>query len=156
MNLPASYQALLQNFTQTSTGFTSSLSYPIKRSFKRVGITYGFDDSSVQTFSAASSDYFEALAYRTISGPNALTGITTSKIVPNFSYNQIDNPQHPHKGQSLYFAAEVRRPGRQRQVRQADCRIQAVHAREQGAQHGRLPGTGLVDYGLWRTSGSAV
>ena len=29
INLPASYQALLQNYTQTSTGFTTSLSYPL-------------------------------------------------------------------------------------------------------------------------------
>ncbi|MGA2904299.1 MAG: outer membrane protein assembly factor BamA [Candidatus Korobacteraceae bacterium] len=107
LNLPASYQALLQNFTQTSTGFTSSLSYPIKRSFKRVGITYGFDNSSVQTFSAASTDYFEALEFRGISGPNALNGIITSKIIPNFSYNKIDNPQREHKGQSVYFASEI-------------------------------------------------
>jgi outer membrane protein insertion porin family len=106
VNLPASYQALLQNFTQTSTGATTSFSYPIKRSFKRVGITYSFDDSSVQTFSAASSAYFQALAFRGISGPNALSGITTSKVVPNFSYNRIDNPQRPHSGQSLYFATE--------------------------------------------------
>ena len=106
LNLPASYEALLQNFTQTSTGFTSSLSYPIKRSFKRVGMTYSFDDSSVQTFSAASTDYFEALEFRGISGPNSLTGILTSKVVPNFSYNKIDNPQRPHSGQSFYFATE--------------------------------------------------
>jgi outer membrane protein insertion porin family len=106
LNLPASYEALLQNFTQTSTGFTSSLSYPIKRSFKRVGLTYSFDDSSVQTFSAASTDYFEALEFRGISGPNSLTGILTSKVVPNFSYNKIDNPQRPHSGQSLYIATE--------------------------------------------------
>ena len=106
LNLPASYQALLQNFTQTSTGFTTSLSYPIKRSFKRVGITYALDNSSVQTFSAASSDYFEALEFRGISGPNALNGIITSKVVPNFSYAKIDNPQRPHTGQSIYFATE--------------------------------------------------
>ncbi|MGA3055358.1 MAG: outer membrane protein assembly factor BamA [Candidatus Korobacteraceae bacterium] len=106
VTLPASYQALLQNFTQTSTGATTSLSYPIKRSFKRIGITYSFDDSSVQTFSAASADYFQALAFRGISGPNALNGIITSKVVPNFSYNRIDNPQRPHTGQSLYFATE--------------------------------------------------
>jgi outer membrane protein insertion porin family len=107
VTLPQSYQALLQNFTQTSTGFTSSLSYPIKRSFKRIGITYGLDDSSLQTFSAASTDYFETLEFRGISGPEALNGIITSKVVPNFSYNRIDNPQRPHKGQSLYFATEV-------------------------------------------------
>jgi len=106
INFPASYQAYLQNYTQTATGFTTSLSYPIKRSFKRVGITYGWDDSSLQTFSTASSDYFEALEFRGIQGPNALNGIITSKVVPNFSYNKIDNPQRPHSGQSLYFATE--------------------------------------------------
>ncbi|MGB8769224.1 MAG: outer membrane protein assembly factor BamA [Candidatus Korobacteraceae bacterium] len=104
--LPASYQALLQNFTQTSTGATTSLTYPIKRSFKRVGITYSLDDSSVTTYSAASTDYFETLAFRGISGPNALNGIITSKVIPNFSYNRIDNPQRPHQGQSLYIATE--------------------------------------------------
>ena len=106
VNLPQSYQAYLQNFTQTSTGFTTSLTYPIKRSFKRVGITYSFDDSSVQTFSAASTDYFESLDFRGISGPNALNGIITSKVVPNFSFTKIDNPQRPHTGSSFYVATE--------------------------------------------------
>jgi outer membrane protein insertion porin family len=106
VNLPASYQALLQNYTQTTTGFTTSLSYPIKRSFKRVGITYAFDNTSLQTYSAASTLYFESLAFRGLSGPNALTGIVTSKVIPNFSYNRIDNPQRPHSGQSFYLATE--------------------------------------------------
>ena len=44
--------------------------------------------------------------FRGIQGPNALNGIITSKIVPNFSYNKIDNPQRPHNGQSIYFATE--------------------------------------------------
>jgi outer membrane protein insertion porin family len=107
VNLPASYQALLQNYTQTSTGFTTSFSYPIKRSFKRVGITYAFDDSTLQTYSAASTLYFQSLAFRGLSGPNALTGIQTSKVIPNFSYNRIDNPQRPHQGQSFYIATEI-------------------------------------------------
>src|SRR5271169_3965072 len=107
VNLPASYQALLQNYTQTSTGFTTSLSYPLKRSFKRVGITYAFDVSTLQTYSASSTLYFESLAFRGLSGPNALTGIQTSKVIPNFSYNRIDNPQRPHNGQSFYMATEI-------------------------------------------------
>jgi outer membrane protein insertion porin family len=105
LNLPNSYLNQLQNFTQTSTGFTTSLSYPIKRSFKRVGISYQLDDSSVQTYSTASQLYFESLAFRGISGPNSLSGILTSKIVPSFSYNHIDNPSRPHSGQSLFISA---------------------------------------------------
>ncbi len=107
LNLPNSYLNELQNFTQTSTGFTTSLSYPIKRSFKRVGITYLLDDSSVTTYSTASQLYFESLAFRGISGPNALEGIITSSVVPNFSYNHIDNPARPHAGQSFYVSTEI-------------------------------------------------
>jgi len=106
INLPASYQALLQNFTQTSTGFTTSVSYPIKRSFKRVGLTYSFDNSSIQTFSTASTDYFQALAFRGISGPNSLNGIITSKVTPSFTISKIDNPQRPHTGYSLAFQSD--------------------------------------------------
>ena len=69
-------------------------------------MTYNFDDSSVTTYSQASADYFETLAFRGISGPNALNGIITSKVVPNFSYNHIDNPARPHSGQSFYVATE--------------------------------------------------
>ena len=59
------------------------------------------------TYSAASTDYFETLAFRGVSGPNALNGIITSKVTPNFSYNRIDNPSRPHSGQSFYSALEV-------------------------------------------------
>jgi outer membrane protein insertion porin family len=106
VNFPTSYLAFLQNYTQTSTGFTTSLSYPVKRSFKRVGIAYAFDNSSLQTFSKASQDYFEALAFRGVSGPNALNGIVTSKISPNFSVNKIDNPQRPQTGYSLLASTD--------------------------------------------------
>ncbi len=104
LQIPSAYQNLLQNFTpRPSTGFTTSFSYPIKRSFKRIGITYSFDDTSVQTFSTASTLYFESINFRGIYGPNSLTGIQTSKVVPNFSYSNIDNPQHPHKERAFSF-----------------------------------------------------
>jgi outer membrane protein insertion porin family len=107
ISIPSAYQNLLQNFTQTSTGFTTSLSYPIKRSFKRVGLTYSFDNTSVQTFSAASTLYFESINFRGIYGPNSLNGIVTSKVVPNFSYNHIDNPAHPHTGKSFWMSTDI-------------------------------------------------
>ncbi|MGB7075196.1 MAG: outer membrane protein assembly factor BamA, partial [Candidatus Sulfotelmatobacter sp.] len=46
-NLPNAVLQNLQNYTQQSAGFTSSLSYPLHRSFKRLGITYSFDRSSL-------------------------------------------------------------------------------------------------------------
>ncbi|HKW27618.1 MAG TPA: outer membrane protein assembly factor BamA [Terriglobales bacterium] len=107
LNLPQSFLANLQNFTQNDTGFTVSASYPLRRSFKRVGITYAWDTSTIQTFSDASTALFENLAFRGFSGPNALNGIVTSKILPNFSINTIDNPTRPHGGHSVYLAAAI-------------------------------------------------
>lgn len=107
LNLPNTVLQNLQNYTQSSAGFTTSLSYPLRHSFKRVGITYSFDRSSLLALSNASRNLFEFIAFRGISGPNALQGIITSKIFPNFSFNTIDSPISPHHGQQFTLGAEV-------------------------------------------------
>ncbi len=107
LNLPQSYLDLLQNFTQSSTGFSVSSSYPLHRSLKRIGLTYSLDRSSTEVFSAASRQYFETLNFRNISGPNALKGVITSKVLPSLSFSNIDNPMRPHMGQSLFFGGEI-------------------------------------------------
>ncbi len=107
LNLPNTVLQNLQNYTQSSAGFTTSLSYPLRRSFKRVGITYSFDRSSLLALSNASKNLFEFIAFRGISGPNALQGIITSKIFPNFSFNTIDSPISPHRGQQFTLGAEI-------------------------------------------------
>ena len=107
VNLPNAVLQNLQNYSQSSAGFTTSLSYPLKRSFKRLGMTYSFDRSSLIALSTASKSLFTALAFRGISGPNALNGIITSKIFPNFSFSTIDSPISPHSGHSLTLGAEL-------------------------------------------------
>ena len=97
----------LQNFTQSSTGFTVSSSYPLHRSFKRVGLTYSFDNSSTQVFSSASRNLFEQLAFRGFAGPNALQGVITSKVIPNFSFSTLDSAISPHSGKSIYLGGEI-------------------------------------------------
>jgi outer membrane protein insertion porin family len=106
LNLSQNVLNNLQNFTQNSTGFTVSSSYQLHRSFKRIGITYTLDRSTIQTFSNASTQLFENLAFRGVAGPTALNGIVTSKVLPNFSFNRIDNPMPPHSGQSLFMGLE--------------------------------------------------
>ena len=88
-------------------GFTTSFSYPLHRSFKRVGMTYSFDRSSLLALSTASKNLFEFLAFRGISGPNALSGIITSKIFPNFSFNTLDSAISPHHGHQMTLGAEI-------------------------------------------------
>jgi outer membrane protein insertion porin family len=107
LNLPQNILNTLQNFTQSSTGFTASASYPLRHSLKRVGISYGYDTSSLTVFSTASQQYFETLAFRGLSGPNALQGVVTSKVIPSLTYSTIDSPIRPTRGSSYFFGAEI-------------------------------------------------
>lgn len=108
LNLPNAVLQNLQNYSQSSAGFTSSLGYPLgRRSFKRVGITYSFDRTSLIALSTASKSLFEFIAFRGISGPSALQGIITSKIFPNFSTNTIDSQISPHSGRQFTVGAEI-------------------------------------------------
>ena len=97
-----------QNFAQNSTGFTAFVSYPLKRHFARLGLTYSFSTSSLQTFSLASQEYFKALNFQNITqGPNSLTGIRTSSVMPTYNYNTVGpNYIEPHYGKSLYAAVQ--------------------------------------------------
>ncbi|MGA2855460.1 MAG: outer membrane protein assembly factor BamA [Candidatus Sulfotelmatobacter sp.] len=106
LNLPSAVLQNLQNYSQSSLGFSSSLSYPLHRSFKRVGITYSLDRSTLLPVSTASKNLFEFIAFRGISGPNAVNGIITSKIFPNFSFNTLDSGISPHSGHQMTLGAE--------------------------------------------------
>ena len=99
-------QQNLLNYRQNSVGATIFVSYPVGRGFSRVGITYGFDKSNITTFSDAAASYFDYLNYNNISGPNSLTGITTSKITPSYSYNTVNSPLNPTSGKSIFLGGE--------------------------------------------------
>ncbi len=108
LNLPSVYLQNLQNYSQSSTGLSASVSYPLRkgRSFKRLGISYSFDRSSLVAVSTASKLLFENLNFRGITGPNALNGIITSKITPSFTMNTLDAAYAPHHGKSLFIGGE--------------------------------------------------
>jgi len=91
----------LLNYITDSHGFTTFLSYPLKRSFARVGISYGYDIQNVKTLTAAASNYYDYLNFLHINGPNVLNGITTSSITPSYSYNSVNHPITPTGGKSL-------------------------------------------------------
>ena len=100
----------LQNYTQASKGFTINTSYPLPaRRFgygKRVGVTYTYDVSSLVALTDASKNLFSFLAFSGISGPNALNGIITSKVLFNYSQNTLDASLYPHKGSELFLGTE--------------------------------------------------
>jgi len=107
INLPLALQQNLQNYTQSSRGFAVNLTYPLHRSFKRVGISYSYDDSSIVALTTASQTLFNFLSFSGISGPNALNGIITSKVTPSYSVNSVDRALFPHSGSSLYLGTEI-------------------------------------------------
>ncbi|HSE50530.1 MAG TPA: outer membrane protein assembly factor BamA [Terriglobales bacterium] len=107
LNLPQSFLNTLQNYRQSSTGISLYASYPLRHSFKRVGLTYALDRTSIDTFSDASRFAFENIDFRSISGPNALRGIVTSKLLPSFSFSTINNNFRPTGGNSLYLGGEI-------------------------------------------------
>ncbi len=96
----------LLNYTQDSHGFNVSASYPLRRSFARLGITYGYDISNVKTLTDAATSYFEYINFSGVAGPNALSGIHTSHITPSYSYNTVNHPITPTGGRSLFISAD--------------------------------------------------
>jgi len=94
-------QQNLLNYVSNSRGFTTFMSYPLKRSFARVGISYGYTIQSVSTLTAAATSYYTYLNFLNISGPNQLDGIKSSTITPSFTYNTVNHPITPTAGKSL-------------------------------------------------------
>jgi outer membrane protein insertion porin family len=106
-NLIPLYESLgtenLLNYVSNGAGFTVYTSYQLRRSFARVGLTYGYNRSNIRTLSTASRSYFEFINFQGLSGPNSLSGIRTSQITPSYTYNTVDHPITPSRGKSIFF-----------------------------------------------------
>jgi outer membrane protein insertion porin family len=91
----------LLNYVSNSRGFTVSASYPLKRSFARVGISYGYTIQNVKTLTDAASQYYQYIDFLHINGPNQLDGIKSSTIIPSYTYNSVNHPITPTAGRSI-------------------------------------------------------
>ena len=103
----------LLNYVSNTRGFTTFLNYPLKRSFQRLGVSYGYSIQNVRTLTDAAKQYYDYLNFQHINGPqqNSLDGIRTSSITPTYSYNSVNNPLTPTAGTgvqlSFQFAGSV-------------------------------------------------
>jgi outer membrane protein insertion porin family len=91
----------LLNYVTDGRGFTVFATHQLKRSFARVGLTYGYSIQSLKPLTTAAITYFDYLDFENVGGPNALNalgGIRTSTITPTFSYNSVDHPIIPTHG----------------------------------------------------------
>ena len=90
------------DFRQNSTGFTTFASYPLRRGFHRVSLTYRYQRDDLTTFSQAADNLFRFQNFLGVSGPNSLEGITTSEITPGFFHNTVNHPITPTNGKSIF------------------------------------------------------
>jgi len=109
-NLIPLYQALgtqnQLNYIQNGHGFNASASKMLRRSFARVGITYGYDDSRIVPGPGSATQYFTYINFQGVNGPNSLVGIKTSSITPSYSYNTVNHPISPTGGKSLFISTQ--------------------------------------------------
>ncbi len=96
----------LLNYTQDSRGVTFSLGTHLRRSFAQIGISYGYDRSSITTLTTAAQNYFQYLNFTGVSGPNSLNGIKTSHITPSYTYSTVNHPITPTNGRSAFFSLD--------------------------------------------------
>jgi outer membrane protein insertion porin family len=94
----------LLNYVTNGYGFTTFLSYPLRRSFARLSLTYGIDRSTITPLNTSSNSFFNFSNFLNFDGPNQLDGIFTSRVTPAYTYNTIDHPVTPSRGKS-YFAS---------------------------------------------------
>jgi outer membrane protein insertion porin family len=97
----------LLNYVTNGKGFTTFLSYQLRRSFARVGISYSYSVQSLTTLTQGATNYFQYLNFGGIAGPNSLTGIRSSTITPTYSYNTVNHPIIPTHGLRISLSAGV-------------------------------------------------
>jgi outer membrane protein insertion porin family len=97
----------IQNYRQSSVGFNMFASYPLRNSFTRLGLTYGYENSQVTTFSQVSRLLFENINFNGLGGVDSLEGIRTSKITPTYNYNTVDNAMVPTNGTGVFASFEL-------------------------------------------------
>jgi outer membrane protein insertion porin family len=97
----------LLNYTTDGRGFTSFISYGLRRSFARVGLTYGYSIQNLKPITEAATNEFTYFNYTGVQGPNALNGITQSTITPTFAYNTVNHPIIPTRGLRINLSLGV-------------------------------------------------
>jgi outer membrane protein insertion porin family len=95
----------VQNYSQSTKGFTVFSSYPLKSlPFWRVSLTYGYSATTITAFSDASRLLFENLQFSSTAGPSALTGINQSQITASLTHDTTNSQINPTAGRSFFFS----------------------------------------------------
>jgi outer membrane protein insertion porin family len=97
------------NFEQKRDGFSTYASYPFKI-WHRFGTTFQWDNSQTEAVNPATRDYFQNVQSQEQSSFTSNTDsfglYRTRKVVPSYTYNTVDNPYYPSRGQSIQASFE--------------------------------------------------
>jgi len=107
LNLTPEQLQNILNYTQSSTGFQLSLSYPLHRSFKRLGISYLFDRSSTQTSITVPHCCLRISRFEISLAPTRSTESSPARSHRVSVFSTLDSYTSPHHGKSVSIAAEI-------------------------------------------------
>jgi outer membrane protein insertion porin family len=97
------FASSLVNYIQNTTGFSVFGSYAPKRlRWTRLGLTYAYDVSDLTCVTEACDTLFERLRFRTFAGPDALEGISSSRVTPTYYYSTVNHTIFPTGGTSIF------------------------------------------------------
>jgi outer membrane protein insertion porin family len=102
------------NYISTSFGATVFAQYPVGAGFSHFDLMYGFDVSRYSPETVVTSEYFSEFNFQGRAGSNELNSVRTSKIVPSYTYNTVDNAANPTKGAFFFALGNAGRPRRKR------------------------------------------
>ena len=120
----------LLNYVTNGKGFTTFVSYQLRRSFARVGLTYSFRDQSVTPITDAAKSYFNYLDFEGVGGPNTLSRHQGQHRYAHFrlQHGQPSNYPDPRSARELWLRLYRRCAGRQREYRCSRISISLISA----------------------------
>jgi outer membrane protein insertion porin family len=133
----------LLNYVSNSKGFTVFASTLLKRSFARVGISYGYTVQNINTLTTAATQYYNYINFLNINGPNQLDGIKSSTIIPSYTYNSVNHPITPTAGKALSVSLQFSGSALGGNVNQIEPVIDAKYFRS-GFKKGHVIGMHLL------------
>ena len=101
----------LVDYISDSYGGTVFAQYPAAKGLAHFDLTYGFDLSRYSPESVVTQEYFDQFDFEARAGENSLTWVRTSKIVPSYTYDSLNNTANPTRGAFLSVAATLAGPG---------------------------------------------
>lgn len=97
----------LLSYIATGYGAAAFVEYGPSKSSSRFRLAYRFDMFDIETRTEATREYFSNLNFQGGYGINVLTGIQTSRLIPSFTYNTIDNSVGPTHGTQVLVSTSV-------------------------------------------------